>query len=91
MSGHMIDGKMVRKWLFAHLIKSLDGSKHPELVQVEGFSVDHALARLLEYYPMVPRGKWELIEELDAEHEVGALGRTLPLLPFGAIAPWKIQ
>lgn len=91
MSGYMIDGKPVRKWLFAHLITSVDGTRNTELVQVEAFSIDHAISRLIEYYPMVPKNKWSVLEELDPEHEVGTLGRTLPLLPFGSVASIKIQ
>lgn len=77
----VIDGKTVRRFLFAHVIKSVDGSRHVECVQVEAFAVDHAVKRLVEHYPGVPRSAWNLLEELDSEHDLGALGRSLPLLP----------
>lgn len=85
MSGYMIDGKPVRKFLFAHVIVSLNGVRHPELVQVEAFNVDHAISRLVENIPHVPKREWELLEELDVEHEVGSLGRTLPMFPNGVL------
>lgn len=77
----IVDGKVVRIWLFCHVIKNDDGTNTTELVQVEAFAIDHAIKRLREAYPGVPSAKWGIIQELDPEHDVGALGRKLPLLP----------
>lgn len=78
-----IDGKTVRAFLFARK-SALDG--RPVVWQVEGFSKDHALERLCNVEHWIARREWDFIEELDAEHDVGAMGRKLPLLPSGAIA-----
>jgi len=76
----MIDGKIVRKYLFARMSKF---SPHPVLAQVEAFNVDHALNRLQnDIFPGIPSAEWNLIDELDAEHEVGALGSSHPLNPI---------
>lgn len=80
----VIDGRVVRCFLFAR--KSPLGG-HPVFWQVEGFDVDHALSRLCEQENWIARSEWELVEELDPEHDVGALGRKLPMLPHGAIIP----
>jgi hypothetical protein len=78
----LIDGKMVRIFLFA---RKSPLSGHPVLWQVEGFDKDHALGRLCEVEHWIARREWNYIEELDPEHDVGAMGRKLPLLPNGAI------
>jgi hypothetical protein len=77
-----IDGKIVRCWLFAHVVTSTDGKKFPQLAQVQAFTLDHAVKRLQELYPMIPKHKWEMLEELDPEHDVGAMGRFHPLFPM---------
>jgi hypothetical protein len=82
-----IDGKAVRAWLVAHVIKNVDGTRSVECVQVEAFGKDHAIKRLREAYPMVESRAWEFLEELDPEHDVGALGRKLPLTPLMLAAP----
>lgn len=72
-----IDGKAVRCWLFARLSRL---SPHPVLYQVEAFTLDHAFARLTEEIaPGFRRAEFEMLEELDAEHDVGKLGSYHPL------------
>lgn len=78
-SSFLVDGKPVRKFLFARL-SSL--SPHPVLAQVEAFNVDHALKRLAEIFPQVKKSAWTMIEELDPEHDVGKLGSHHPLNPL---------
>lgn len=78
----VIDGRVVRVFLFA---RKSPLSGHPVMWQVEGFDKDHALTRLCETEHWIARGEWHYIEELDAEHDVGACGRKLPLIPAGAI------
>ena len=78
----LIDGKLVRVFLFA---RKSPLSAHPVLWQVEGFDTDHALSRLCEAEHWIARREWHLIEELDPEHDVGPLGRKLPMIPAGAI------
>lgn len=70
-----VDGKVVRTFLFARQSRL---SNHPELISVEGFSLDHCFNRLVEWSKF-PRKEWEVISELDPEHFIGALGRHLPL------------
>lgn len=78
----IIDGKIVRIFLF---MRKSFLSKHPVLWQVEGFDKDHALSRLSAQEHWIARKEWNFIEELDPEHDVGAMGRRLPLLPAGVI------
>lgn len=77
-----IDGKIVRSFLFA---RKSPLSGHPVIWQVEGFNKDHALTRLCEVEHWISRSDWHFIEELDAEHDVGRMGRQLPMLPKGAM------
>ncbi len=77
-----IDGKPVRKWLF---VRASPIDRRPVLVSVEAFTLDHAVKRLEEKFHWVARREWNMVEELDAEHFVGALGEDLPLVPKGAI------
>lgn len=79
----MIDGKPVRVFLFGRK-SHIDG--RPVLYQVEGFDKDHALRRLCEVEHWIEKREWDFIDELDPEHDVGAMGRKLPLLPQGVIA-----
>jgi hypothetical protein len=74
--GYLIDGKAVRKFLFARRSKQSD---HLEMAQVEAHDKDHAVRRLAECYPHYDAREWEFIEELDPEHEIGMLGKTWPL------------
>lgn len=96
----MIDGKPVRKFLFSRLSRIMypgciptdDGRKFIVMAQVEAFNVDHALDRLQnEIFPIVPRKDWELMEELDPEHDVGALGSSHPLLPLQMTQHRQVQ
>ena len=94
-----IDGKDVRKYLFARysrvmvpgcipvdrkekarVLNATDQPRFLVQVQVEAFTVDHALERLQnELYPMIARKDWELIAELDPEHDIGIMGAKHPL------------
>lgn len=87
----MIDGKPVKCWLFARLsrvaipclamIPTDDGRRFTVLAQVEGFSLDHAWKRLTEeIYPAIPRVDWQMLAELDPEHDCGMLGSKHPIL-----------
>lgn len=79
--GWMMDGKLVRCWLFARIIRLENGRTVPQTVQVEGFTLDHAFRRLKEH-PRFGIGKpWEMIDPLEPEHDCGYLGEKLPLLP----------
>jgi hypothetical protein len=78
----LIDGRIVRKWLF---VRESPIDRRPVLVAVEAFDLDHALTRLREKFHWVEKRAWHMVEELDAEHFVGALGEDLPLVPKGAI------
>lgn len=81
----MIDGKPVRCWLFARMSKL---SPHPVLKSVEGFTLDHAFNRLQnEIAPGFARSDWQMLEELDPEHSLGALGTHHPLNPIVLAAP----
>lgn len=74
----MIDGKQVRSFLFAHLLRrNVAGRRETMNVQVEAFDKDHAVARLRARWPMIR--EWEFIDELDAEHDIGRVGERLPL------------
>lgn len=96
----MIDGKLVRKFLFSRMSRLMvsgciptdDGRKFIVMAQVEAFNVDHAIERLQnELFPMIPKKDWELIEELDPEHDVGALGSSHPLLPLQMTQHRRVQ
>ena len=76
----VLDGKPVYAWLFARMIH-VKGRQMPQMVQVEGFTLDHAWARLLARFPAIRRREWEMLSELEPEHDVGYLGEKLPLLP----------
>jgi len=80
--GRVIDGRLVRVFLFAR--KSPLSGNRPVLWQVEGFDKDDALRRLCEVEHWIDRKAWEFIEELDPEHDVGAMGRKLPIGANGA-------
>lgn len=79
-SARIIEGKTVRVFLFARK-SSLDGAA--VIYQVEGFTKDDALTRLCRAEHWVARSEWNFIEELDPEHDVGALGRKLYIAPDG--------
>lgn len=107
----LIDGKPVRKFLFARYSRvilsgsipvdkkerasALAQSEQPRflvLAQVEAFNVDHAINRLQnDLFPMIPRADWEMIEELDPEHELGKMGSTHPLIPLQHAANSRVQ
>lgn len=89
-----IDGKEVRKFLFARLsrikmqgcIPTDDRRRFIVQAQVEGFTLDHAWERLTkEIFPNVRRADWQLLEELDASHDIGKLGSSHPIQPKGSI------
>lgn len=73
--GKVIEGRLVRVFLFAR--KSPLSGARPVMWQVEGFTKDDALSRLCEVEHWVERSAWEFIDELDPEHDIGALGRKL--------------
>ncbi len=81
----MIDGKQVRNYLFAHLLRrNVAGRRETMNVQVEAFNVDHAVQRLRARWPMLR--DWHMIEELDPEHDIGMVGERLPLNPLESSA-----
>lgn len=80
----MIDGKPVLCWLIACVRAGVSGKRDVFLYQVQAFTKDHAIKRLRELAPDVPRNAWTVIEELDPEHDVGKMGVFLPLLPNGS-------
>lgn len=88
----MIDGKPVCCWLFMYRVKDERAGREGRqeyLVQVQAFTLDHAMKRVKEYADTLhksdlPNRDFIMIEELDPEHDVGALGHFLPLLPFGS-------
>lgn len=105
----LIDGKPVRKFMFARYsriavngaipvdrkerarVLNRDERRFVVSVQVEAFDKDHAIARLVELYPMVAKADWEFIEELDPEHDIGMLGAKHPLNPIVVPASKKIH
>lgn len=60
-------------------------------VQVEAFSKDHAIARLMEAWPNVERRDWEFVCDLDDSHDIGAMGTKLKLNPLVMNAPRRMQ
>lgn len=91
--GYMLDGKPVKCWLFGRQIVLPNGRQIPQLVQVEGFDLDHAWRRLLEssYAANSRRADWEMLDELGPEHDLGYLGEKLPLLPGVVLQPSRFQ
>lgn len=81
----MIDGKMVRCWLFAYRQQksNVQGDFDIFLCQVQAFDLDHAVKRILLAFPRVDPKNLEMLEELDPEHDVGKMGTFLPLVPAG--------
>lgn len=79
MQAPVIDGKALRKFLFAR--KTFDGRGNAVFVGVEAFDKDHAVKRLQERYPTVPRLAWDFLDEIEFHHVLGGLGEDLPL-PF---------
>lgn len=81
-----LDGKIIRKFLFARR-SYLDN--HAVFVEVDAFDKDHALKRLEEKYAYVDRRDWDFLEELGMEHFIGStagtMGEYLPLLPEGTL------
>lgn len=52
-------------------------------VNVEAFSKDLSLARLVEKYPYIDKKEWDFLEELDPDsHSLGRIGTTLKLPRF---------
>lgn len=88
-----IDGKLVRSWLFARKGVSLaTGDDFHELHQVEAFNLDHAWKRMTEEICKgFPRASMEMLEELDPEHFVGAMGRFHPLNPIIVPGSRRVQ
>lgn len=78
---YALDGKNVYAWLFARQIKMPNGRQIPDMVQVEAFTLDHAWQRLQKRPGFGRRSDWEMIAELEPEHDVGYLGQKMPLLP----------
>jgi hypothetical protein len=77
-SNLFVDGKPVRKWLFAR-VSAL--SPHPVLYSVEGFTLDHAFERLTDEIAIgFARRDFEMLEELDPEHDIGMMGEHHPLI-----------
>lgn len=77
----------VKKMLFArqsHIGHMIGGQMRfpPVFVCVEALNKDHAIERLKEKYPFVESHEWDFLEELDPEHDLGALGETLKLPRF---------
>ena len=67
----------MRCWLFVRM-SSL--SPHPVLYQVEGTTLDHAFLRLVhEIAPGFGKAAFEMLEELDASHDIGMMGTYHPL------------
>jgi hypothetical protein len=79
--GWMLNGKAVECWLFARLIRLPNGRRVPQTVQVEAHTLDHAAKRLREHPRYGAGAKWEIIDKLAPEHDVGYLGEKLPLFP----------
>lgn len=52
---------------------------YQQFVAVEGYSIDHAVKRLTNKWPNSTPLEWDLLEELEPEHFVGAMGIDLPL------------
>ena len=79
--------RFIKKWLFARELRITSTATHvghvkrQQLVAVEGFTLDHAIRRLMEKWPDSNGLDWEMLEELDPEHFVGMLGTDLPLFP----------
>lgn len=81
---YLLDGKPVYSFLFARVVTLPSGRRDvPMTYQVEGFDKDHAYKRLLENEPGVPRREFEFIDALEPEHDVGYLGKKLPMFPHG--------
>lgn len=76
----LIDGKEVRKFLYARWLRMLN---RPQVIEVEAFNKDHAIARILEKFPGTDVYDWDFIQELEMRHMVGRVGETLPLNPQG--------
>ena len=67
--------KHKQKFLFVRMSRI---SPHPVYVTAEGFGIDHALKRVVEFFPYTEANDWEMLEELDPEHYVGKIGTDLP-------------
>lgn len=74
----MIDGKAVRKFLFSRWIVL---TQSYFLIDVEAFDKDHAIKRLRDAFPHIEKREWDYLDELDPEHFVGKMGKSLPLYP----------
>lgn len=75
----------------AHVLQMSEQPRFLVNVQVEAFGKDHALTRLVEAYPQVERRDWEFIDELEARHDIGAMGTKLPLNPLVVAGSRRIQ
>lgn len=84
--GYMLDGRMVRCWLFGAPIRLPNGRQTAQCVQVEAFNLDHAWRRLKSHSRFGAIKGWEMLDELAPEHDCGYLGEKLPLL-LGAMLP----
>lgn len=66
------------------VLNASDQQRFLVTVQVEAFDKDHAIERLtIELYQFVKKEDWEFIDELDWEHDLGAMGAKHPLFPEG--------
>lgn len=81
-----IDGKEVRNFLVAVRKKDMRGEYQHYIWQVFAFDKDHAYRRIMLAEPLALRQDIEILEELDAEADVGMTGRKLLLTPAGSVA-----
>jgi len=61
-----------KRYLFARRTRLSGGNA--VFVTVDAKNKDQALSALVRTWPQVPRSDWDLLEELDEEAEIGALG-----------------
>lgn len=76
----MIDGKEVQRFLFTRYSAFTQQSV---TVEVHAFNKDHAIGRLEQKYPYIPRADWDYIQRLEGPQFLGRLGETLRLDPYG--------
>lgn len=80
----MYSSMIIRKFLFIRASKILNRMPNgtlqrlPVPVSVDAISKDHAIERLKEKWPEIDSMDWDFLEELDPEHDIGALGDHLP-------------
>lgn len=69
-----MENPKVRKFLFMRY-SFIENRNIP--VCVEALNKDHAIARLLQEYLWTTNSDWDFVEELDPQHFLGKLGKTL--------------